>query len=134
MIRAARTKPPGKPTRSHNTGYVHVSPAAERIGRAIALHLEAGRYGVARRVLDRAIQERERPAGPDPIGDDEPLAMTGLAPKMVNLLERFDITTVADLDDTSNTQLRRIPRIGNDSVKQIRAAVDRARRGPRRVG
>ena len=102
----------------------------DRVGRAVAVHLEAGRYGVAREVLDRAIAERERPAGPEPVDANTPLAMAGLPVRTVNLLERHDILTVADFADTSDYQLRRIPSMGDVTVRQIRHVVEQARRRP----
>ncbi|MFV2067959.1 MAG: hypothetical protein ACC645_13380 [Pirellulales bacterium] len=113
-------------TRAKNP--LHVSAEVNRIGRAIAVHMQAGRFGVAREVLDRAILERERPAGPEPVVGDSPLAATGLALRTINLLEEFDIRTVADLDATTNTQLRRVPHIGPDTIKLIRNTAARARR------
>ncbi|MFV1968686.1 MAG: hypothetical protein ACC628_24970 [Pirellulaceae bacterium] len=47
---------------------------------------------------------------------------------MLNLLERHDILTVRDLDDTRDCQLLQIPKLGGSTVQQIGQAVERARR------
>ena len=76
----------------------------------------------------RTIAERECPAGPEPVKAETPLAAVGLPVRMVNLLEDFDIRSVADLDDTTDTQLRRLPYLGTASVRMIRRTVRQARR------
>ena len=98
------------------------STETDRLVRRIGIHVRAGRYALAARILDDAARE----AGDDP--ESQPgkgftavsLAAAGAPDEAVNALERYGIRSVADVDGRTDAELLALPGIGVGRLAVLR--------------
>jgi len=101
------------------------STEIDRLARRIGLHVRAGRFILARQILDEAAREaaatgdvRERQPGGGFVG--VPLSAAGVPQIAVQILAGHGIDTVADVDARSDAELRALPGIGLGRLAVLR--------------
>jgi len=77
---------------------LRVTPEADWLGRRIAVHVSAKRFGIAERILQEGKAKQRRRAEPDPIGPDTPLAPLGLAQQTISRLEAVGLLLAGEHD------------------------------------
>jgi hypothetical protein len=106
---------------------------ADRVGRAVSLHVERGDWRQAHHTIDaaeRESQEIEREM--DGKSSEEraaatPLSMVdGMGQRELNILTRFNYITVADVMRASFDDLDELPELGRVLIRRVREAIKRA--------
>ncbi|MFV1968614.1 MAG: DNA-directed RNA polymerase subunit alpha C-terminal domain-containing protein [Pirellulaceae bacterium] len=102
---------------------LHISPEVEQLGRRISMHVSAGRYGQARRVLGLAIAEFSRPRAAERVTRDTALAGLDLPVRLVNVLEAAGVRTVGDANRATDRELAALEGLGPVGVRQVRNGI-----------
>lgn len=104
------------------TKYSLVDQEAQRFSDRIFILLKAGRFEAARSVIDEA-ESTKQDVKNAPLSD-MPIACLDMDDKIINLFEKMQFKTVADLIGVSDEYLlRTVPMCGEKSVELLRKAI-----------
>jgi len=87
----------------------------------LEIALQAGHFDLCRRIIDQTELESTTPA--DAITLDTSLADVGLPMRVVGLLERAGVHSIGDALARTPDQLREIPSVGPNAVREIVATL-----------
>lgn len=126
MIADTRQHRPRVPIAAGRYGAMVIPTAAEeRLGRRIAIHVAAGRYGVAHEILDR-YEQGDQLGEQDDDPRDRPVSDLGLRQETANALFDAGVRTVGDILTCPAWRMLAIPQIGQASAARARRAAERA--------